>query len=83
MKYHKHILTVSKSCSDLLADILTKWCWDVAEDYCGRKGLHYENAGVAFMFNMSFHIYNLLEEKSDNNNYYFVLNERKINMSKG
>lgn len=74
---------MSKKDSHRLADILTKWCWDVAEDYCAKRGVHYENAGIAFMFNMSFHVYNLLDEKSDTSNHYFFLNERKINMSKG
>jgi len=82
VKYHQHILIVSRKEEHRLADILTKWCWDVAEDYCAKRGVHYENAGIAFMFNMSFHVYNLLQEAHTKDRVIFTLDESKISMKK-
>ena len=73
---------MSKTKQHLVSDILTKWCWDTAEDYCAKRGVHYENAGLAFMFNMSFHVYNLLEEKHTDDHMIFRLDESKISMKK-
>ena len=73
---------MSKKEQHRLADILTKWCWEVTEDYCAKRGVHYENAGLGFMFNMSFHVYNLLQEVHTEDEYLFSLDESKISLKK-
>lgn len=77
--HHRHILYVDDNTDTLdLPDLLTKFCWDIAEEYCKRRGFDYKTMGPTFMLNVGHAIYHMIDEQSTKNGYVFMFDEKKM-----